>query len=157
MGTKAIALALGLLVVCTACVSASHPMAEEARLVEGTVNRVIDGDTLDARVREARTVVGYLGAHAPLANEACGPEAFERNRELVGGFVLLEEDPAYEFDDRGRRLYYVYTPEGTFIDEVLVREGLARAANPDGRYAQSLAEAEAQAHADGTGCLWASQ
>ena len=36
-------------------------------------------------------------------------------------------DPLYEFDVLGRRLYYAFTVDGVSIDEVLVREGLARA------------------------------
>lgn len=135
--------------------AAASPTATPAPvLVEAAVNRVIDGDSLDAQLLGNRTAVGYLGADAPPSNQPCGPEALARNRELAGARVLLEEDPAYRVDALGRRLYYAYTPEGLFIDAVLVREGLAGAARLDARYGASLAALEADARAAGRGCLW---
>jgi endonuclease YncB( thermonuclease family) len=124
-------------------------------IVLAQVNRVIDGDSLDAHVDGKRTAVGFLGAEAPPLNQPCGRPAQARNRELVGGQVLLEADPAYQLDDVGRRLYSVCTPEGLWIEEVLIREGLARAVRTDAIYGAYLAEAQAHAEAARTGCLWA--
>ena len=62
------------------------------------VSRDWDGTSLDARVDDRRTAVGYPGAETPAANTPCGQLALERNRDLAGGRVLLEADAAYEFD-----------------------------------------------------------
>ena len=110
--------------------------------------------SLDARVAGNRTAIGYLGAETPAANQPCGQAALARNRELAGAGVLLEEDETYRFDQIGRRLYYAYTPDGTWIEETLIREGLARAARTDARYGAYLAALQAEAEAAGRGCLW---
>jgi len=123
-------------------------------VVEAAVTRVIDGNSLDAHVQGRRTAVGYLGVATPGATEPCGLEALTRNRELVGTRVLLEADPAYDFDAIGRRLYYASTPDGRWIDETLVREGLGYAAHPDAGRGARLAAVQAQAEATATGCLW---
>jgi hypothetical protein len=52
-------------------------------------------------------------------------------------------------------LYYAFTPDGWFIDLILVQEGLGRAVRTDGRYGAVLAAAEDDAQMSGTGCLWA--
>jgi endonuclease YncB( thermonuclease family) len=81
----------------------------------------------------------------------------ERNRELAGDRVLLEADPAYDYDSVGRRLYYAYTPDGRSIDETLIREGLAQAVRADASHGADLLAAQAEAESAGRGCLWASQ
>lgn len=122
--------------------------------IEATVSRTIDGDSLDARVLNNRTAVGYLGAETPPANQACGRQALERNKELADSRVLLYQDPAYEFDARGRRLFYAYTADGQSIEEILIREGLARAVRQDGSRGPELAAIQAEAESAGRGCLW---
>jgi endonuclease YncB( thermonuclease family) len=122
--------------------------------IEATVTRTIDGDSLDARVFNNRTAVGYLGAEAPPANQACGQQARARNRDLADSRVLLVPDQAYELDERGRRLFYAYTVDGQSIEEVLIREGLARAVRLDGSRGPELAALQAEAESAGRGCLW---
>ena len=128
-------------------------VADESR-VEATVNRAIDGNSLDAHLLGNRTAVGYLGVETPAMNQACGQEAQARNRELAGPRVLLEADPNYRFDAIGRSLYYAYTPDGQSIDEALVREGLGRAVRTDAHHGASLVAVEEEARAAGRGCLW---
>ena len=123
-------------------------------MIEAAVTRAIAGDSLDARVDGKRTALGYLGAEAPPANEPCGQEALDRNRELAGTYVTLVEDPSYQFDDIGRRLYYVFTADGQSIDDTLVREGLAHAVRIDAGRGPYLAALQAEAEAAGRGCLW---
>jgi endonuclease YncB( thermonuclease family) len=130
------------------------PRPDGRPLIEAQVTRVIDGMSLDARVSGNRTAVGYLGAETPAANQPCGQVALARNRELAGPAVLLEEDEAYQFDQLGRRLYYAYTLDGVWIEEALIREGLARAVRTDARHGAYLAAVQAEAEAAGRGCLW---
>jgi endonuclease YncB( thermonuclease family) len=131
------------------------PTSTPTGRIEATVTQVANGDTLDAQVMGQRTLLRYLGAEAPLQTQPCGPEALERNRELAGARVLLEEDPAYPFDAAGARLLYAYTAGGQSIDAALIREGLARAVRIDARHGAELAALQAEAQASGRGCLWA--
>jgi endonuclease YncB( thermonuclease family) len=128
--------------------------SDDGPLIEATVSRAIDGASLDAYVDGKRTALGYLGIEAPPANQPCGREALNRNRELAGDQVRLVEDPAYQFDELGRRLYYAFTIDGQSIEEILVREGLARAARIDAGRGARLAALQAEAEAAGRGCLW---
>jgi endonuclease YncB( thermonuclease family) len=121
--------------------------------IGATVNRVIDGNSLDAYIDGRRTAVGYLGVWTPAITEPCGPDALARNRELAGRRVLLEADPTYELGELGKRLYYAYTPDGRWIDETLVREGLGRAVRSDARHGAYLATVQAATEAAGVGCL----
>jgi endonuclease YncB( thermonuclease family) len=123
-------------------------------LVDALVTRVVDGSTLDAQVRGMRTPVGYLGVSVPAVNQPCGQEAFQRNRELTAGGILLEADPLYSMDDHRRLLFYAFTPDGISIEETLIREGLAYATRSDAAHGPDLMAAEADAAANGQGCLW---
>ena len=128
--------------------------ADAATIVEASVTRAVDGNALDAHVEGSRTLVGYLGAETPARNQPCGQEAMVRSEELAGRHLYLETDPAHLFDARGRRLYYAYTSDGASIDEALIREGLAQAVRTDARYGAYLAMIQAEAEAEGRGCLW---
>jgi endonuclease YncB( thermonuclease family) len=133
--------------------SGDEPESDEP-MVDASVTRVIDGSSLDAHVDGKRTALGYLGVDVPGLHQPCGQEAFNRNRELVGSRVRLEEDASYQFDEIGRRLYYVFTADGQSIEETLVREGLAHAVRTDGHRGAVLVALQAEAEAAGRGCLW---
>ncbi|MGB6837498.1 MAG: thermonuclease family protein [Dehalococcoidia bacterium] len=111
--------------------------------------RVIDGDTIQV---EGGLTVHYIGINAPEMrgpdepSECYGAEARERNRELVEGKVAqLERDMAHE-DGDGQVLRYVYV-DGRMLNEILLREGYARASvhPPDLRYADVLLAAQQEA------------
>ena len=121
--------------------------------VEATVDRTIDGDSLDVHIDGRRVALGYQDVETPHPGEPCGPEALERNRQLSGDRVLLIEGPAEQFDVRGRRLFRAYSADGGSIAEVLVREGLGRAVR-DVPGADGLVALEDEARAAGVGCLW---
>ncbi len=88
-----------------------------------SVRRVIDGDTI---VISGNEHVRYVGIDAPEKNEPFYEEAAARNRELLSGkmvkVVVCAEEPR---DRPGRLLGFVYSG-GVFVNEALVREGLAR-------------------------------
>ena len=146
---------VGVLAVTVYSASPAPSVAADQPSIEAMVSRVWDGSTLDAYVDGRRTAVGYLGVETPAANTPCGRDALERNRQLAGGRVLLEADPAYELDEIGRRLYYAYTPDGVSIDAALISEGLARAARTDASHGADLLAIQAEAQAAGRGCVWA--
>jgi endonuclease YncB( thermonuclease family) len=134
--------------------SAVLSVTADDALIEAMVTRAVDGSSVDAHVLGARTALGYLGADVMAANHPCGREALERNRELAGSQLLLLDDPIYQFDERGRRLYYAFTPDGRSIEAILIREGLAWAARTDASRGPELAALQAEAEAAGQGCLW---
>lgn len=121
-----------------------------------TVGRVVDGDTLvtaeGARVR-------LIGIDAPEVRPEteCGADAATaRLRELApeGGraWVLADREGLDRFD---RDLRYLWTEDGTFVNEALVAEGHARTLRiaPNVRYADRFAAAESDARTNGVG-LW---
>ena len=118
-----------------------------------TVEKVIDGDTIDVLIEGNRQRVRYYGIDAAEEGEKCYQEATERNRQLLGTTVRLEADARNE-DKYGRLLRYVFTNDGISADAALVSEGLAKAWREDGRYLGRLTTLETYAHEQRTGCLW---
>ena len=96
--------------------------------------RVIDGDTVEL---ENGDRVRYLGidtpetVHPDKPVECYGPEASDRNKELVEGKVVSLLQDGRDRDDYDRRLRYVFI-DGTFVNGDLVWGGFA--------YARSYAE-----------------
>ena len=74
-------------------------------------------------------------------------------RQLAGSTVRVESGPRTR-DSGGRLLYYIYTTRGNSIDEILVREGLARAWSRDGQHRDALVRLQQSAQASKSGCLW---
>ena len=115
---------------------------------EGQVKviRVIDGDTIEiaggSRVR-------YIGIDAPEVYpqmEFYGPEARDKNKELVEGKMVILKRDVSDKDRYGRLLRYV-DQDGLFVNEELVRLGYARAVPypPDTRYQEQLVKVEEEA------------
>jgi micrococcal nuclease len=112
-----------------AAVAAIQPTHLPARTDPVLVRVVFDGDTIDvATVGRVR----LLGIDAPeighrFDNAApFGREAKERLANLIAHrWVRLEFDGKRE-DAFERRLAYVLLEDGTFVNALLVREGLAR-------------------------------
>jgi hypothetical protein len=98
------------------------------------VLRVWDGNTV---LIEGGYTVRYIGVNTPGGGmfrrpvEAFGREAAERNVELVEGKEVELEADDVDVDASGYMLRYVYVG-GTMVNELLLREGLARLA-PFGR------------------------
>lgn len=93
------------------------------------IKRIIDGDTIELengdRVRYIGVDTPELGRPGPEDDECLAWFARVRNMQLLGGgSVTLVKDPAVEKDKYGRLLRYVYVG-GVFVNQVLVREGLA--------------------------------
>jgi micrococcal nuclease len=121
------------------------------------VAHVVDGDTI---VLENGERVRYLGIDAPETVhpekpvECYGPEATERNKELVEGKrVQLERDQT-DRDHFGRLLRYVYV-NGTFVNGQLVQEGYAYSSYypPDTKHYDLLLALEIEARQENRG-LW---
>jgi len=122
------------------------------------VARVIDGDTIELADGER---VRYLGMDTPeTVNpkkpvQCYGPEASARNHELLDGQAVRLVRDVEDTDMYGRLLRYVYLPDGTFVNMVLVADGYARVYTwpPNIAHTREFQAAQAQAKAAGRG-LW---
>ena len=92
------------------------------------VSRVIDGDTIELAGGEH---LRYIGIDTPEEVDPRKPvqcfatEAAERNKELVEGKDVVFYKDVSERDRYGRLLGFVYLPDGTFVNRMLVSEGYA--------------------------------
>ncbi len=102
-----------------------------------TVTNVIDGDTLDINIPDGQseyTRIRLLGIDAPEKNAASGmmyfgPEAAESTKKIILAKqveVFLDETNQTR-GKYGRLLAYIKLPDGRFLNEVLLSEGLAYA------------------------------
>ncbi len=120
-----------------------------------TVARVIDGDTIE--LADGRRV-RYIGVDAPELGDvrktaACfAKEAMEENKRLVDSKTVRLEKDISDRDRYGRLLRYVYVGE-VFVNDYLVRQGVARVATfpPDVAHQEQFLEAQREARQEGRG------
>jgi micrococcal nuclease len=159
------AAAAGCVLAAAACGRAIAPHAvrtsphRRSAPTTAVVVRVVDGDTLVLRMRGRPVRVRLIGVDAPetwLRHDCLGAEATRALRRLTppGAAVRVAGDIRSR-DRYGRRLLYLWTPRGVFVNAALVRAGFARAMEvpPDTSRAAPLREAEAIARRARTG-LW---
>ena len=137
--------------------------AEAGRPGATTVVRVVDGDTIVARLPSGEERVRLIGIDTPESVdprapvECFGKEASARTAALLpeGTEIRLERD--VEGRDRyGRLLAYVYRAgDGTFVNLALAEEGYAQPLSipPNVAYASRFSAAAAAAREAGRG-LW---
>ena len=133
-------------------------------LPEGSarITRIVDGDTVEIAMQGSRHRVRLLGidtpetVHPTKPVECFGPEASAALADFIpeGSVVRLERDA--ELRDRfGRLLLYLWTEDGTFVNEAVVANGFAETLHiaPNGAYRADLDGAQAEARSQGRG-LW---
>jgi micrococcal nuclease len=128
--------------------------------VEALVVRVVDGDTVEARIGGKVEDVRYIGVDTPETVEpgapvqCFGPRASAFNHRLVEGRRVRLVFGAERRDVYGRLLAYAYLRE-SFVNAMLVRRGLARTLTipPNDRFAPLLRRLELRAARAGRG-LW---
>jgi micrococcal nuclease len=119
------------------------------------VESVTDGDTIRVKPAEgALEPVRLIGINAPERGECLAEEATALLAGLVGGREVRLVADTSDRDSSGRLLRYVYLGE-LFVNETVVREGLAiaRRYQPDTAMARVLASAQAEARAREVG-MW---
>jgi len=131
--------------------------------VEARVTRVVDGDTVVARLAGgARERVRYIGIDTPESVKPDTPvqcfaeQASHRNAALVAGRAVLLRLDAERRDRYGRLLAYVYRrADGLFVNAALVRDGYAETLRipPNTAHARELSRLERSARERGAG-LW---
>jgi len=120
-----------------------------------TVTYIVDGDTLDVDTGER---VRLICIDTPERGEYYYSEAKEYLKSLtLNKEVDLVKDIS-ETDRYGRLLRYIYLTDGTFVNELMVRNGYARAYpyNPDTTLCPQIQEAESRAKSNNLG-IWAEQ
>jgi micrococcal nuclease len=130
---------------------------------EAIVTKVIDGDTVDVSIDGEPFTVRYIGIDTPETKhpekpvEAYGPEATEKNKELVEGKKVVLVKDVSEVDQYGRLLRYVFVESlgGVFVNYELVRQGYASVSTypPDVACADTFKQAEQMARQEQVG-LW---
>jgi micrococcal nuclease len=122
----------------------------ESRTI-ATVSRVIDGDTFQLT---DGTRVRLIGMDTEEKGERCYQEAKDRLKELIEGKDVFLEADKTDKDRYDRLLRYVYIND-TFVNYLLVREGLARVytIKPDVKYLDQFQQAFLLARNE-NGCIW---
>ena len=97
-----------------------------------TVNHYVDGDTIAVNMNGSVEIIRFIGVdtpetHKPNTPVQCyGPDAAAHTKQVISKFgkVRLEADPLDTNRDRyGRLLRYVYLPDGTLLDEQIIKQG----------------------------------
>jgi len=130
------------------------------RTAIATVTRVVDGDTVEARIGDRIEDVRYIGIDTPetvkpdTPVQCFGPQASAFNRRLVANRRVRLVFGIERRDAYGRLLAYAYLKR-RFVNAILVRRGLARTLTipPNDRYAPLLRRLELRAARAGRG-LW---
>ena len=129
-----------------------------------SVERVIDGDTIDISFNGTKTRVRLIGINTPETVDprrpvqCFGKEASARAKELLSGKeVFIELDPSQDrYDKYGRLLAYIYLPNGVFFNELMIKEGYAYeyTYRVPYKYQEEFKQAERDARTNKRG-LWA--
>src|SRR5437870_9922631 len=146
---------LFLLLFAVASIAGAQPGA-----LEGTVVRIVDGDTIHVRLADRTEKVRYIGVNTPEVHhprkgeEPGGREAAQVNRELVENKHVRLELDVQSRDRYGRLLAYVWIGE-TMINAELVRLGYAQVMTvpPNVRYQSLVLKLQRDAREAGRG-LW---
>jgi micrococcal nuclease len=126
---------------------------------------VYDGDTIEARMQSANDVVTterpirirLIGVDTPEGTpspECWADEARTHLAQLLPeGSTIWAAPDVDTWDDYDRRLFYLWTDDGRFVNHELVAAGDARALRvwPNVEHEDLLAGAQARAEASGAG------
>jgi endonuclease YncB( thermonuclease family) len=122
-----------------------------------TVVSVTDGDTIRVDYEGgSNEAVRLIGINTPEKGECFAAEATAALNALLGGVSVIMTTDISDRDQYGRLLRYIYLPDGTFVNGVMVRQGyaLARDYPPDSSQSEILGQAQAEAVSDELG-MWA--
>ena len=137
------------------------PASSAPATLEGTVEQVVDGDTIHVRLGARVEKVRYVGINTPEVHhptkgeEPGGREAAQVNRRLVEGKRVRLELDVRERDRYGRLLAYVWVGD-VMVNAELVRLGYAQVMTipPNVRHQELLLKLQREAREAGRG-LWA--
>ncbi|MGG1660219.1 thermonuclease family protein [Brevibacillus sp. NRS-1366] len=139
-----------------ACSASGQPQANGE--MEATVKRVVDGDTFELATGEKVRMIGMDTPETVKPNHPVDPygkEASNFTKELLADQKVTLKFDVEPYDKYKRLLAYVYLPDGTFVNEKLVRDGYARIMTipPNVAHADLFLAAEREAREQNRG-LW---
>jgi len=115
---------------------------------ECTVTNIVDGDTFDCKTESGIERIRLIGMNTPEMSTPEGVTALNYVTKLLplGHAVQLELD-VREYGPFKRLLAYVYLPDGTMLNKLLVKEGYAQVATypPNVKYVEVFRDAEKSA------------
>jgi micrococcal nuclease len=131
-----------------------------AASIEGTVVRIVDGDTIHVRIGDRIEKVRYIGVNTPeihhpqKGEEPGGREAAQLNRALLDTRHVRLETDVQTRDRYGRLLAYVWIGD-TMVNAELVRRGYAQVMTvpPNVRHQALFVKLQRDAREAGRG-LW---
>lgn len=138
---------------------------EEASMLESVtdrtqyqLDRIIDGDTIVLNIRGKSERVRLIGIDTPESDECYANEATSYLRLLLDdGPVYIETDSSQGMrDQHNRRLAFIYTTDGTFVNKEMLNDGYAsvmRMSVPH-RYVEEFNQAQKRAQENRRG-MWA--
>lgn len=120
------------------------------------VVRVVDGDTMMINIEGTETKVRLIGVDTPESvatgeneHKNCeeGKTASNYTKSLIEGNKVYIEYDIDPDDDYGRVLAYVYLPDGSMLNKVLLEKGYARmmTIQPNVRYVDDFLTIQTQA------------
>lgn len=142
--------------------AAGSELCDVGSCEHGSVDRVIDGDTVDVDINGDTRRVRVLGIDTPETKkpgepvECFGPEATARAEALLppgSPVTVVTDDGADTIDKYGRDLRHITTDSGDNLGQMLVSEGYAETTTFPHSLATSYDAAEAAARDQGQG-LW---
>jgi len=122
------------------------------------VEKIADGDSIEAVIRGTREQIRLIGIDAPeLAQRPWGKKAKKYLEEMVAasGWELGVEHDVEKRDQYNRVLAYLWTRDGRLINEEMLRSGLAVLFTfpPNVKYVDRLRAAQVIARENKTG-IW---
>lgn len=117
-------LGISFLLVCVITFINYHYLQKEEILAE--LSYCVDGDTMIFEIKGEEVKVRLLAVDAPELSDEYGKQSREFSREtLEGSRITLVREAGEEKDKYNRDLYWVYA-DGELLQELLLREGLAK-------------------------------
>ncbi len=128
-----------------------EPPTPPEKVFNAKVKRAISAHTIKLKSDER---LNYAGIRGPYKDEPLFEEALRRNKSLVEGRRIRMRYDKEPKDGKDRVRAYVFADEG-FVNEILVREGLAyvRLTPGERRFATELLAAQAEARRNRRG-IW---
>lgn len=126
-----------------------------------TVNKVIDGDTIEVVKGNEVLKIRYIGVDTPETVkpnspvECFGKEASEFNKNLVLNKKVRLESDIEDVDQYGRKLRYVYLEDNQMVNKILIEQGYAYVLTipPNVKYKDIFLQSERDARNNKAG-LW---
>jgi micrococcal nuclease len=127
-----VGLVVALLLIALALYGYLRPVQPPAP-TNNQVVRVVDGDTIEVRLDGQNQKVRLIGIDTPEVVDprqpvqCFGQEASRQAHQLLDGQTIeLQADPTQDNKDKyGRLLRYVYLPDHTLVNLLLIQEGYA--------------------------------